>query len=204
MTAFWDGQAERFDRDARSHGEVYDKTIARAAALLSPSDTVLDFGCATGEYSVGIAGHVASVHGIDLSPKMIGFAEKNARERGLENVQFSRTDLLDASLSAGSFSAVLAFNIFHLLPDAQKALTRVHDLLTSGGLLLSQTPCLGERPLLYNLLLRPASVLGFMPKILKLRIADFEELVSHSGFDIVESMGWEDDAPVQWIVARKR
>jgi hypothetical protein len=75
-------------------------------------------------------------------------------------------------------------------------------LLTDGGLLISQTPCLAERPLLYNMVINPAQRLGFVPKILKLGIAELEGLISGSGFKIAESMEWHEKA-VQWIVARK-
>lgn len=203
MSTFWDRQAEKFDRDARQHGDLYDQTIERTRSFLSPSDTVLDFGCATGEYGAGIAPYVRHVHGIDLSAQMIELANNNARERKLENVRFDQMDLFDARLAAGSFSAVVAFNIFHLVPDGQSTLARVNALLADGGLLISQTPCLRERPLLYNVVINPAQRLGLVPKILKLGVAELETLIAANGFEILESMIWHERA-VQWIAARKR
>jgi cyclopropane fatty-acyl-phospholipid synthase-like methyltransferase len=94
MSTFWDRQAQQFGRDAQEHGVLYDKTIEATAAMLSANDTVLDFGCATGEYGFGIARYVHSVQGIDLSAKMIELAKQNARERRIENIRFDQMDCL--------------------------------------------------------------------------------------------------------------
>lgn len=59
-------------------------------------------------------------------------------------MSFTKATLFDESLERESFDAVLAFNIFHLLEGAPKALRRIDELLKPGGLLMSVTPCLGE------------------------------------------------------------
>ena len=142
---FWDKRSMHYDENIRKHDSVYEKTIDRTKSLLANSDVVLDFACASGEMSIDIAPHVQRVYGIDVSGKMIELANKKERGRQVDNISFEQLDAFDPSLARNSFSAILAFNIFHLVDDAPKVLARLHDLLVAGGLLISQTPCLGER-----------------------------------------------------------
>ena len=112
-------------------------------------------------------------------------------------------DALDPRLAGSSFTAVVAFNILHLLDDAPKVLARLHDLLPEGGLLISQTPCLAEWSWLLRSLIGLAQKLGVAPTIRGFTITQLEALVCDSDFEILESRIWDPKAAVQWIVARK-
>ena len=80
MTAkFWDKRAEKYDDVIQKHDAAYDQTIASAKSLLSTSDVVLDFGCASGEYSLDIAPVVQGVHGIDASTKALQLTDSPLR-----------------------------------------------------------------------------------------------------------------------------
>ena len=201
--AFWDKRSMHYDENIRKHGSVYEKTIDRTKSLLANSDVVLDFACASGEMSLDIAPHVQRVHGIDVSGKMIELANKKESERQVYNIDFDQLDAFDPSLARDSFSAILAFNIFHLVDDASKVLARLHDLLVAGGLLISQTPCLGERGWLFRSLIGLAQKLGVAPAISSLTIHGLESLVCSNQFEISETKLWDEENAVQWIVARK-
>ena len=200
---FWDKRSKKYDDKIKIHDSLYEKTIDGTKSLLSNSDVVLDFGCASGEMSLDIAPHVQRVHGIDLSVKMIELANQKARGRQVDNISFDQIDAVDQRLISNSFSAIIAFSVFHLLDDAPKVLARLNDLLASGGLLISQTPCLGERSWLFRSLISLARKLGIAPPILSLTIAELESLVSSSDFEISETKIWDEKMAVQWIVARK-
>jgi len=200
---FWDKRSKKYDEEIKQHDAIYSKTINRTNSLLKDSDVVLDFACASGEMSLDLAPHVQRVHGIDLSVKMIELANQKARDRQVNNINFDQMDAFDQRLVSNSFSAIIAFNIFHLLDDAPKALARLNDLLPQGGLLISQTPCLGERNRLFKSLINIAQKLGIAPPILSLSIAELESLVSSSNFEISETKIWDEKNAVQWIVARK-
>ncbi len=75
ISTFWDKRSKRYDADIIKHGAAYEETIKSTLELVTDSDVVLDFACATGEHSLGIAPHVRSVHGIDTSAKMIELAK---------------------------------------------------------------------------------------------------------------------------------
>ena len=72
-----------------------------------------------------------------------------------------------------------------------------------GGLLFSQTPCLGERGLLFKLFVAFAQKVKIAPPIRSLTFAELESLVSGSGFEILESEIWDEKDAVQRVVARK-
>jgi len=201
--AFWDKRSKQYDDAIRKHGALFDKTIERTNALLSCSDVVLDFGCGSGEFSLDIAPQVQRVHGIDTSARMIEFAKGKARGLHIDNTIFDQKDLFDRSLISQSFSTVIAFSIFHLVDDASKMLARLNDLLPTGGLLISETPCLGEKSWLFRSSINLAQKLGLAPTIYSLSSGELESLVSCGGFEILESKIWDEKNALQWIVARK-
>ena len=200
---FWDKRARQYDNSVKKHDAVYEKTIDCTKSLLSNSDVLLDFACASGEMSLDIAPSVQQVHGIDLSEKMIELADQKARNRQVDNINFNSIDVFDPELESESFSAIIAFSIFHLLDDAPKVLARLNDLLATGGLLISQTPCLGERSWLFRSLISLLQKVGLAPLILSLTTAELESLVSSSKFEIAETKMWDEKNAIQWIVARK-
>ncbi len=200
---FWDKRSKKYDDNIKKHDSLYEKAIDSTKSLLTNSDVVLDFACASGEMSLDIAPHVQRVHGIDLSVKMIELANQKARDRQVGNINFDQMDAFDQRLVSNSFSAVVAFNIFHLLDDAPKVLARLKDLLPTEGLLISQTPCLGERSWFLRSLISLAQKLRIAPTIRSLTIVELESLVSSSGFEIFETKIWDEKNAVQWIIARK-
>ncbi len=204
MAKFWDKRSQKYNDDIEKHNAVYIQTIESTKSLLSTSDVVLDLGCASGEFSLDIAPGVQSVHGIDTSTDMIAMATQKACDRSVDNVAFDPTDVFDRSLDARSYTAVLAFNFLHLVEDIHAVLGRVNQLLPTGGLLISQTPCLGDRGLLFKVFVGFAQKVKIAPPILSLIGPELEAEVAGAEFDIAESKEWDPRNAIHWIVARKR
>ena len=203
MATFWDKRARQYDNKVSEHGTLYDKTIEASKSLLQNSDVVLDFACASGEMSLDLAAHVERIHGIDQSGKMIEIALGKSRDRDVKNASFDQMEAFDPSLEEGSFSAILAFSIFHLLEDPPKALTRLSDLLATGGMIISETPCLGERSWLFRTFVNLAQKSGLAPAIRSFTVDELEALFSDSNFEILNSKVWDEKSALQWIAARK-
>jgi len=201
---FWDKRAKKYDDAIRKHDAVYDQTIASAKSLLSTSDVVLDLGCASGEYSLDIALFVQRVHGIDTSTEMIALATKKASDRSIGNVTFDPAGVFDQSLDAHGYTAVLAFSVLHLVEDIRAVLCRVNELLPTGALFVSQTPCLSESSFLFKLFVGLAQKVNIAPPILRLTALELEAAIAAAGFEIAESEVWDRKKAVHWIVARKR
>ena len=161
MTAkFWDRRADKYDADIRNHDTLYERTISAVAEILSSEDIVLDVGCGSGEHSVDLATTVQSVHSIDTSSRMIALARDKAIAAEVANMQFDTIDVRDRQINGNTYSAALALNVLHLVEDVEATLERLRDLLLPQGLLISQTPCLGERGWLFRLLIGLLQAVG--------------------------------------------
>jgi 2-polyprenyl-3-methyl-5-hydroxy-6-metoxy-1,4-benzoquinol methylase len=201
---FWDRRAERYDRNIRAHDGAFERTIARTRALLFPDDRVLDFGCASGEHALAIAPHVGQLHGIDLAPQMVAMASHKARREGLANATFACGTLGDAALTSASFSAVLAFNVLHLVADPDASLSSLYDLLDEGGMLITQTPCLKQRSGAMRSAVGLLQLLRLAPPIAEFEYGELARRARHTGFEVMEVAEWDSDNAVEWVVARKR
>ena len=202
--AFWDKRAQKYDAAIQKHDAVYTRTLEAAKSLLSASDVVLDLGCATGEFSLDVAPCVQRVHGIDTSTNMIAMAMEKATARSAGNVTFASNDLFERSLGAHGYTRVLAFSFLHLVEDLPAVLGRINGLLPTGGLLISETPCFGDRGLLFKLFVGIAQRVKIAPPILSVTVPELEAAITGADFDIIESKEWDPKNALHWIVARKR
>jgi ubiquinone/menaquinone biosynthesis C-methylase UbiE len=204
MTAsFWDKRSKKYDENIRKHNETYNKTIEKTKKLVTDSDSILDLGCASGEMSLDLASNVKFIHGIDLSGKMIELAKTKIKDKNFNNIKFSQGDIFDQSLEKNSYQAILTFNIFHLLDDIPKSLHRIHELLVPDGLLISQTPCLGERRMIFKVLISFIQKIGMAPPILDLNYPMLESTISNGNFKIIEKEILDQKNGILWIVGRK-
>lgn len=89
---FWDSRAEDFngyaiEKEAQMRKLDLIEFLISKDALIK-GNTILDIGCGPGKYSMEFAKIAESVIGVDISPKMLEYAEKNIKSQGLNNVSF--------------------------------------------------------------------------------------------------------------------
>jgi len=133
--AFWDGRY--------AGGLLYGTEPTSVARRLAPFfrshgvRTILDAGCGSGRDALFYARKGFAVTGVDLSGQAIRRAQEQARSVGLA-ATFLRDDLLDSALPSGSFDAVVAIHLVHLLPeDARRAaVNQFWRLARDGGLVV--------------------------------------------------------------------
>ena len=187
---FWDILARTWDKPTDESEHADTKVLAKTRPYLKATDTVLDYGCAKGSLDLKLAAAVKAIHGIDISSKMIAAAREVAEARKVANVSFTKATIFNESLERESFEVVLAFNIFHLLKDAPKALPRIGELLKPGGLLISVTPCLGEKGTLpvrsVMLFVRLAGRLGLIPYVWRCTVGELRESMDAAGLVAIE------------------
>jgi 2-polyprenyl-3-methyl-5-hydroxy-6-metoxy-1,4-benzoquinol methylase len=204
---FWDMLARTWGKPVTSSDQPDTTVLARTRPYLKATDTVLDFGCAKGSVDLRLAEAVSSIHGIDISSRMIVAAHEAKEARGVTNVSFAQATIHDDSLQRGSFDVVLAFAILHLLDDAPEALRRAQELLRPGGLLISVTPCLGEKgPLSVRalmLLVRAAGRLGLIPRVWRPTARQLQKSVRDAGLAIIESDELVHSTSELFVVAKK-
>jgi 2-polyprenyl-3-methyl-5-hydroxy-6-metoxy-1,4-benzoquinol methylase len=199
---FWDKSASKFDQAEKKDEQTNIKIIDRTKKYLKTSDIVLDFGCGTGLISNEIANNVKLIQAIDISSKMIELAKNKADKRKIHNIDFSYSTILDERYKSGSFDVILAFYILHLLEDNQKTIQRINDLLKPGGLIISVTPCIGEKIFL-NVSLSLLSKIGLVPDIKSFKISELEDSIANGNFEIIENESSHQGMPQIFIVAKK-
>lgn len=131
-----------WDLAASDYEPLWQAQLAEAQGALltlaspAPGEQVLDIACGTGLVSfeaaraVGVSGHVL---GIDLSDRMVGGAERRAREKKLSNCSFSRMDAEALGLPDASFDVVLCALGLMYMPDPEQALREMRRVLRAGG-----------------------------------------------------------------------
>ena len=167
---FWNWLAKNYD------DEVGEETIAITKKHLKEDDAVLDFGCARGAYTVALAGEVRKIAGIDISPRMIEFAQKKSSE-----IEFRTASIFDVE---ERYDVILAYNILHLLKEASQSIQKIDELLMPEGRFISVSACLKE-----TLILRIFGFFVSLFHIIQLKrftVSQLKQMISER-FDIVES-----------------
>ncbi|RED12237.1 class I SAM-dependent methyltransferase [Pontivivens insulae] len=202
--AFWDNVAPKYAKSPISDVPAYEHTLSRVAAHLSKTDHVLEVGCGTGTTALHLADGVHQITGTDISGKMVEIARSKADDQMIMNAEFVAAGLQDLDLAPGTFDAVLAFNLFHLIPDLEADLALVAQKVRPGGLLISKTPCLGGRYRILMPMVGTMRLFGKAPYVRFLRTQEMAQHIRDAGFDILETGNFPKAPPAHFIVARKR
>ncbi|MBK5723027.1 class I SAM-dependent methyltransferase [Dysgonomonas sp. Marseille-P4677] len=197
---FWDRLSKQFDKQGKL---FYPAPVENAKKYLKDSDTVLDFGCATGTVTNEIAKHVTKVVGIDISSKMIEMAKDRANELNITNVYYKQATIFDKTLETESFNAVLAYNILHFFTDTEQVLHHISGLLKPNGTIIIVTACLKQRSLrniLNRLFLTPLMWSGVIPYMKYFSISEFQNILNND-FQIIAQ---ENISQNYFFVAKKK
>jgi len=135
---FWDSVAGVYDLfvnvvNRRTHTALR-KIVA---SLIQPGDCVLECACGTGLLTEVIAQRCARLTATDFAPKMLARAKKNCAAFG--NITFEQADITALGYPNGSFDAVVAGNVIHLLDNPLKALGELDRVCKPGGRLIIPT-----------------------------------------------------------------
>ena len=111
---------------------------------LKPGMAAIDLGCGPGYFTPAmarLAGPGGRVTAVDLQQEMLDAVREKSRRHGLgERIRLHRCreDTLD--LASGQADFVLAFYMVHEVPDKERFLREVRDLLAPGGKFLLVEP----------------------------------------------------------------
>ena len=206
---FWNASAGNYDSTEERFERIHSRSRENARRHVRGSDLVLDYGCGTGTAACDVAPLVRAVHGVDISARMIELAREKASDGGIENATFAQQDVFDERLEEEPFDVILAFNVFHTVPDPDRVVKRMHQLLKPGGLLVSVTPCFRDRASflghLQILLVRTLCMVGAISiPIRSVGSSDLEDLLAKNGsFEIIDSEPIFQSVSSYFIAARK-
>lgn len=205
---FWDKLAKDIDPAADQLDQEQIQKIEMINNYLKDDDVVLDYGCARGGIALELANKVKSVHGIDLSSKMIDIAKKRAATRLSKHVTFAHAQIDTMTDQPRSFDVILALNVIHLVDDPDKVMVCINTLLKPGGLIIAETPCLGERKNLFSMIGGPLLYfivkMGLLPRIHFFKMNALEELFLNAGFKIINATIVQESTATSYrLVAKK-
>jgi predicted TPR repeat methyltransferase len=137
----WDQNAERTDDfGATGRGGMsvigFLHTMASAASSLqlTSEDHLLDIGCGTGLFALSFSPFVKTIHGVDISKKMIERAQQNCSE--VANVSFSVGSLNNLVMTPKDTNKVLLFSVLQYLSNIKEVfqtLDTISNILPPGG-----------------------------------------------------------------------
>ncbi len=109
-----------------------------------PDWVVLDMGCGAGRWDFPLASMVKFIRAVDLSANMIGLAEKEKEKRGISNIEFVKSSIMDFD-PPEKYDLIYLSGMLNFLEDedVEKAFARIIPALKTGGQLLSRD---GIRP----------------------------------------------------------
>ena len=158
---FWDRVAGLYDLFEWSNRKVNAAARARVGELVPAGACVLDCAAGTGEFSLAVAKRAGSVLCTDQSEAMLARARKKVRKRGLSNVSFARRDITALPDPDGSYDAVIAANVLHLLPNPEIAVRELWRVTAFGGRLILPTYLQGKAGTAYGAMIKIYQGVGF-------------------------------------------
>jgi cyclopropane fatty-acyl-phospholipid synthase-like methyltransferase len=130
--------ADWLTRETRAREE--NPALLLKALKLKPGQTVCDFGCGNGFYTVQLAkkvGPQGAVYAVDIQPEMLELLQKRLEPRGLKNVKPVLATDEDPGLPPATFDMVIMIDVYHELSDPAEVLGVVRNSLKPEGRLVA-------------------------------------------------------------------
>jgi len=183
--------------------------FSRSGDLPGPPAEILELGCGNGLAAYLLARKGYRVHGVDLSPTAVAWAEERFEAEGLIG-HFRTADVASMPFYGdGSFGAVVDGNCLHYLVGADRArcLAEVDRVLVPGGIfvvssmvapLLSQSPSRSYDETTFIL-----SESGYAPRCMPPESHLVEE-IAKAGLTIIKTIGSKNSWRCHlWLLAKK-
>ncbi|OUS05795.1 SAM-dependent methyltransferase [Rhodobacterales bacterium 52_120_T64] len=198
----WNRFAKRYEKSPVSNEEAYQKKLEITRSYFTPESEVLELGCGTGTTAVAHAPFVKQILAIDVSSKMLEFAENKAKAAGVTNVIFSRANIENISDFETTYDVIMCHSILHLLEDKQAVIANVFQLLKPGGVFVSSTVCIGSNNAFLRALLMAGRRIGLLPLVRFFSVEELAESITDAGFSI-DSQWLPEKSDAVFIVAMK-
>lgn len=127
--------ASLYEKATRLAVETYYSQVAREVVSFLRAGRILDLGTGPGVLPIEIAKRAPSlsVDGIDLSPRLIGMARKNASRACLGGrVRFEIGDAAHIHAGEKAYDMVISTGMLHMLKDPTNILRESHRVLKPG------------------------------------------------------------------------
>jgi len=198
----WDRFANRYAKSPVSNEAAYREKLKITRTYFTPESEVLEFGCGTGTTAVFHAPFVKHIHAIDVSSKMLGFAQGKADASDVSNVTFTCANIEGFSENGTVYDVVMGHSILHLLEDKEAVIATVYNMLKPGGVFVSSTACISGKKTLLRAGLAIGNRLGLVPLVNFFSVEDLTQSLTNAGFTI-DHQWLPENSDAVFIVAKK-
>jgi ubiquinone/menaquinone biosynthesis C-methylase UbiE len=136
---YWERHAKGYDLSLRALHRPLPRMCLLAAEAVRNAGRVLEVAAGTGLVTSAIARTARTVVATDYSESMVNTLRERLRREGISNVTSERADIYRLPFPDGSFDAVVAANVLHLVPDLNLALAALRRVLEPHGKLVAPT-----------------------------------------------------------------
>lgn len=203
---FWDRVASGYAKKQIGNQSAYEHKLAKTREYLNAESQVLELGCGTGTTALVHAPHAKHILATDVSGEMLAIAEQKRLDAGIGNVSFVRSSA-EAALASlavkGTYDAVLALNLLHLIDDWKGLIEQASRCLPEDGVLVTSTLCFGRRYALLRWLGPLGFRLGLLPRLRFFSENELKAAFERQGFTL-EYCWQADTRNGLFVVARKR
>lgn len=157
---YWERHARKYDASLRVLGRPFPRMLELVTQAVAGRERVLEVAAGTGLVTSALARAARNVVATDYAQAMVDMLRERVREAGLTNVECEAGDIYALKYPAGSFDAVVAANVLHLVPDLAGALAALARVLKPDGRLVLPTFCHDQTRLSW-VVSRALAVTGF-------------------------------------------
>jgi ubiquinone/menaquinone biosynthesis C-methylase UbiE len=133
-------------------GRAREEAIFRALHL-TPTDTLLDVGCASGRQVFKAAEVCARGVGVDIAQSFVDIANEYAKAEGITNTEFIRVEGETMPFKDGEFTRAICSEVVEHIPDPMPLLYEIRRVLAPNGLVVFTVPNLNSRGTLWKRIL---------------------------------------------------
>ena len=179
---YWDRHAKNYDRSMALLGGPIPRMVELTAEAVLGAARVLEVAAGTGLVTLALARAAKEVIATDYASAMVAKLEARVQQEGVMNVRCEQADLYALRFEPGSFDAVVAANVLHLVPDLPSALAALQKALKPGGRLIVPTYCHDET-VLSSVFSRVLAVTGF-PGHRRFTASSLRESLESAGLEV--------------------
>lgn len=196
---FWERKASQYDRVAQGvFGRPLPRVLELTASGVSGAETVLEVAAGTGLMTAVIAPRARRVVATDYADGMLAILQERLKRAGISNVEAARRDIYALGYPPGSFDAVVGGNVLHLVPDLERALDALCQVLRPGGRLVTPTFVHDETALAWVVSRILAHVLG-QPMHRRFTAASLRHALEQRGLRITRSETVPGLIPIAYV-----
>ena len=121
-------------RESRQREEDCEQLLK--ALKIRPGQTLCDFGCGNGFYSLKLArltGSAGKVYAVDIQPEMLRMLRQRAKQEKVNNIEPVLGSSTDPHLPPGRFDLLLMVDVYHELSYPEEVLAAIRKSLKPDG-----------------------------------------------------------------------